>query len=32
LEKPQGKCLFLDGVSDPGIVGTIMRTDQRILW
>lgn len=26
LEKPQGKCLFLDGVSDPGNVGTIIRT------
>ena len=23
---PQGKCLFLDGVSDPGNVGTIIRT------
>lgn len=26
LRKPQGKCLFLDGVSDPGNVGAIIRT------
>ncbi len=26
LEAPKGKCLFLDGVSDPGNVGTIIRT------
>ena len=26
LGKPQGKCLLLDGVSDPGNVGTIIRT------
>ncbi len=26
LLKPNGKCLFLDGVSDPGNVGTIIRT------
>ena len=26
LEKPQGKCLLLDGVSDPGNMGTIIRT------
>ena len=23
---PQGKCIFLDGVADPGNVGTILRT------
>ena len=26
LEKPNGKCLFLDGVADPGNMGTIIRT------
>lgn len=26
LKKPQAKCLLLDGVSDPGNVGTIIRT------
>ena len=26
LEKPQGKCLLLDGVADPGNVGAIIRT------
>ena len=26
LEKPKGKCLFLDGVADPGNVGAILRT------
>lgn len=26
LLSPKGKCLFLDGVSDPGNVGTILRT------
>ena len=26
LRAPQGKCLFLDGVSDPGNLGTIIRT------
>jgi len=26
LAKPKGKCLFLDGVSDPGNLGTIIRT------
>ena len=26
LVAPKGKCLFLDGVSDPGNVGTIIRT------
>lgn len=26
VEKPQGKYLFLDGVADPGNVGTIIRT------
>ena len=26
LLPPQGKCLFLDGVADPGNVGTILRT------
>lgn len=26
LTAPKGKCLFLDGVSDPGNVGTIIRT------
>lgn len=26
LRAPTGKCLFLDGVSDPGNVGTIIRT------
>lgn len=26
LTAPQGKCLLLDGVSDPGNVGTIIRT------
>ena len=24
--RPEGKCLFLDGVADPGNVGTILRT------
>ena len=26
LEKPSGKCLILDGVSDPGNIGAIIRT------
>ena len=26
LTAPKGKCLFLDGVADPGNVGTIIRT------
>ena len=26
LQKPSGKCLILDGVADPGNVGTIIRT------
>ena len=26
LKAPQGKCLLLDGVADPGNVGTILRT------
>ena len=26
LRAPQGKCLLLDGVADPGNVGTILRT------
>ena len=26
LAKPKGKCLFLDGVADPGNVGAILRT------
>ena len=26
LQKPQGKCLLLDGVADPGNVGAIIRT------
>lgn len=26
LLSPKGKCIFLDGVSDPGNVGTILRT------
>lgn len=26
LQKPTGKCLLLDGVADPGNVGTILRT------
>ncbi len=26
MEKPQGSCLFLDGVSDPGNVGAIIRS------
>ena len=26
LRAPKGKCLFLDGVSDPGNLGTIIRT------
>ena len=26
LQKPTGKCLLLDGVADPGNVGTIIRT------
>jgi TrmH family RNA methyltransferase len=26
LQKPSGKCLFLDGVADPGNMGAIIRT------